>query len=115
MPDVRFVMSTSWRSCGYEYVLEKTLMPAGFIGTVHTNWRTPERDIIRKYPTGTGVIRGDEVHTWLVNNSYDWDGDRHVILDDMPDFHHDQPLVQTDADIGVSESDISRAISLLSD
>jgi hypothetical protein len=38
---------------------------------------------------------------------------KHVILDDMPDFHPGQPLVQTDARIGVTDADIDKAIAIL--
>lgn len=59
----------------------------------------------------TGNIRGDEVNNWL--SQTDLDIGKYVILDDNSDFHSDQPLVQTDDDIGLTERDVDEALKIL--
>lgn len=115
LPEVRFVLSTSWRTYGYSYVVEEHLMPAGFAGTMHKDWATPtgKEKILVKHSRGYGHIRGDEVHTWLVRHAFAPAHDRYVILDDMRDFHRDQPLIRTNPKMGITKKDVERALALL--
>jgi hypothetical protein len=57
-------------------------------------------------------IRGDEIDLWLKSHS---EIDSYVILDDCSDFHdhHMQNFVQTDCRVGLTESDVKRAINIL--
>ena len=124
LPDVRFVLSTSWRdeyfaldSLGDTVTVRALLSKYGFKGTYHKDWRTPcqhMRDVVSRRD---GWIRGDEVFTWLANNGFSADT-RHVILDDMGlpyHFHPGQPLVQTDARVGLTDADVDTAIAILTE
>ena len=117
LPDVRFVLSTSWRKPAWSAAEDPdprdSLREHGFIGKFHKDWRTPwhKDEIIRRENfNGRGWIRGDEIHTWLMNNNFTGS---YAILDDCADFHDDQPLVQTNAWLGLMSEDIDRAIALL--
>ena len=114
LPEVRFVLSTSWRD---EYLADRSfdvralLRANGFRGEFHEDWRTPMSDIIKHDETRMGWLRGDEVLTWLENNGLL--GIPYVILDDMPDFHPYQSLVRTNAKVGLTRKDVDKAIEIL--
>jgi hypothetical protein len=112
LPDVRFVLSTSWRNQSFYEIYghdpRDDLRIHGFRGELHQNWRTPcLKDLPLK---GKRASRGDEILAWLANNSFTGS---YAILDDCNDFYEDQPLVRTDAWVGLVEEDVDRVIALL--
>lgn len=115
VPEARFVLSTSWRRYGYDYNINQQLIPAGFKGLIHADWSTPwrEQEVVRRRPSLSSPLRGDEVYTWLLRNKFDEVRDRYVIFDDMDDFYEDQPLVKTSPKTGLTERDVRIALSIL--
>jgi hypothetical protein len=122
LPDVLFVVSSSWRNIDDYYGpddprkelidVRLLLKKRGFRGKFHEDWRTPWANIKWDSSSGrAGWLRGDEVLTWLADNGLQ--DAKHAILDDMPDFHEGQPVVLTDAKIGLTDADVDKAIAIL--
>ena len=118
LPDVLFVLSTSWRLDsnavdvqGNAIDVRAILRTCGFHGKLHEDWRTPHQDTLHDRKSSAAWIRGDEVLAWLENNNLKHA--RYVILDDMPDFHPYQPLVRTNEKVGLTHKDVDRAIAIL--
>jgi hypothetical protein len=57
-------------------------------------------------PHGT---RGDEVDAWLAMHGW---GGPYVCIDDDQDFAPDQPHIQTNPDVGLTDADVSRSLML---
>jgi hypothetical protein len=55
-------------------------------------------------------FRGDEVNAWIAEKAFDGN---HVILDDGADFYKDQPLIQTNPDVGLTFNDADAAVRKL--
>ena len=113
VPEIRVVLSTSWRERCYEMVVS-ALKKSGFTGILHEDWRTPHTGIVARepHPDG-GWKRGDEVSTWLSRHGFDAEKDRYVIFDDCNDFYPDQSLVLVDRSVGLNASDMLRAFHIL--
>jgi len=96
------ILSSSWRMCGYKYIYENHLLPAGFIGEL-----IGETDIYKDY-----VSRGFEIQKWLEKNGRP---DSFTILDDDPDMNGLYPyLIQTDfVNDGLKEKHANWAINML--
>lgn len=122
LPDVRFVLSTSWRNQAF-YGIDGPdprdhLRNHGFKGEFHQDWRTPWRGNESMHwarangwsQNGRRLLRGDEIQAWIINNCFT---ENYAILDDCADFHDGQPLVRTDAWEGLVAEDVDRVIDLL--
>lgn len=107
----KIVISSSWRHMWSLGEMKKMLGERGF---EHVD------DIIDITPTLDGV-RGDEILDWLENQE---EGSRiggesvgdFVIIDDDSDFPHpgqSEKLVQTNHEVGLTDLDVRRAISVL--
>lgn len=102
------VLSSSWRSQGYEHV-DKMLQERGF------KWR-----LIHQTPVKEGCPRCAEIDEWLSLNADLW-GDRFVVLDDDPQaWSDDGPFaaqgrfVNTNYLVGLRENGVDLAIEWLS-
>lgn len=97
------VLSSSWRRMFPLVTIVSFLERRGFRGR-----------IIGKTPTSLSGYRGEEINRWLAENTSGGVPPRFVILDDGSDMEpHQDRLVQTDMDLGLTEEDAARAISLL--
>jgi hypothetical protein len=66
--------------------------------------------VIGATPALVRAIRGEEVAAWRVQNQSTCS---YVCLDDDADFLPDQPLVQTRPELGLTDDDVIRALTLL--
>lgn len=103
-PDVKIVISSSWKTMGYENILKMWKLrnlPGNVIGT------TP--DLLR---TAKPSSRGDEIKEWL--SSVD-DVKSYVIIDDDSDMLKEQldNFIQTDSEFGLTLKDSIKAIKIL--
>lgn len=90
VPDLKFVLSSTWRYHFDQPWMERHLRKFGWAGAFHEDWKT---DRLINAQFSRSIQRGDEVNEWLSRHP---DIESHVILDDNLDFHDDQPLVLTD-------------------
>ena len=96
--DAQIVVSSSWRQIptAYKHLQEWLEMYGMKVADI-----TPY----------VGGCRGDDITAWFNRNPGEWS---YVILDDEDDMDgHMDHLVQTDFDVGLIDTDIERAISLL--
>lgn len=97
--DAQIVVSSSWRQVPNAYDnLRDWLSKYGM-----TIWdKTPY----------IGTCRGDDITAWFNRNPGEWS---YVILDDEDDMDgHMDHLVQTDFDVGLIDTDVERAMIILS-
>ncbi len=67
--------------------------------------------IIDKTPV-LSKSRGEEIQAWL--NSYPWDIERFVIIDDSNDMRHLLPhLVRTEGEYGLTQEHVEKAVKML--
>ena len=104
MPDVRIVLSTSWRDMTFLLSKRKAINFMRRLG-ISLKWiaHTPRLD---------GQPRGDEIHAYCLANGVR--ASQIVIVDDDGDMHpYMSRLVQTDFETGLTQRHIERAITLL--
>ena len=104
LPDVKIVLSSTWRIKYSPVEMTSLLRQRGYIGP----------DIISSTPE-LNTQRGEEVLAWLKEN-VDIEKDLYSFcaLDDNSDFKSMRRfLIQTDCHYGLRDSDIKRTISLL--
>lgn len=113
--DIKFVMSSSWRTednfeatCNW---LRQQGLKGEFIG------RTPElslKEAATVYglrfsdPTNTSKVRSVEIQTWLKEHP---EVESYVCIDDMR--LYDLPSVRTDPMVGLTEDDLNKALEIL--
>lgn len=108
----KVVISSTWRNhhslTTFKHIFQLYGLKPGKIIGVTPNLNT-------RYAYSDSYIpqafRGNEVNAWLHNT--DRNIDKYVILDDNSDFYLDQNLVQTDINIGLTDSDVDKAIKIL--
>lgn len=113
-PDVRVVVSSTWRMNREIDELQAILDSRGFKGTV-----IGKTDDLRYGDYGYATVRGNEVYKWikdhpeLVGQYYNYD--RYVIFDDDSDFLYNQRhhLILTDGWSGLTPKDIFIAKKIL--
>jgi hypothetical protein len=98
--DCKIIVSSSWRIGRSVTELREILLKAGMRSPCPVRGKTPWLD----------GKRGDEIRDWLRTNG---EIDRYVCLDDDDDFHPDQPLVQTNVEVGLTDYDAQRCIEAL--
>lgn len=103
LPETEVVISSTWRHFMGKEELERRLREAGFDGTIHCDWCTPDLKRGRE-------PRGAEIERWLQDHP---EVDRAIILDDETDFFEGQPVVQTDTRHGLNRDDIQRAVRMI--
>jgi len=95
-PDIRFVISSTWRKGRSVEWFNKLFKHIGMIS---------EDLVIDKTPVMSGYDRGDEIKYWLDNDGKDLDIENFAILDDDSDMsvflgtHH---FIETDSRVGFS-------------
>lgn len=105
------VLSSTWRLIHSLSDMRGRLIQAGMRSPVPLRDKTPCLD--SQYKDGKIVvarIRGDEIKQWI--DDRDFKG-KYVCLDDDPDFHPDQPLVQTTFTHGLTAEEAERCIDIL--
>ncbi len=105
----KIVISSSWRIRFSLDELRNMLQTKGLRADVIDV--TP-----RIYPTrfSERVPRGREIQSWLNSCQADYSVVKFVILDDIPDMVHLMPyLVETDDRTGITDSDVEKAIQML--
>lgn len=100
----KIVLSSSWR-IGFTPASKNLLQRFKEYGL----------DLMDCTPELSGSCRGDEIRQWLTDNSYDYDIENFVILDDEADMAEftDKNLVQTDTNIGLQKQDAIECIKML--
>lgn len=102
-PEVKVVLSTSWRTRFELHEHQELLAKHGFEGKII--------DRTEKWVERFRCIRGMEIADWLQRHR---EVTKFVILDDDSDMAHLLPkLVQTDWRYGLSEADVDKAIAVL--
>jgi hypothetical protein len=97
----RVVVSSAWRILHTVEELRGGLAEHGFAG-----------DIIGATDR-VGSVRGDQIQRWLTANEHDGP---FVILDDSTDMAHLLPsLVRCNADTGITQTEVDRALEVLTD
>jgi hypothetical protein len=115
----RFVLSSSWR---YPYrdkmpEFRQILRTRGFNGKLIG--RTPTtgelKGTLGPYHLPVHIPRGHEIQEWLDANPTEWSHrDQIVILDDYADMEPlEDRLVRTNDEVGLTDSDVERALALL--
>lgn len=97
----RIVVSSTWRLNRPADVFLAIMRRHNFAGEMHADWRTKDLQ---------SEMRGDEVRDWMLRHP---EISRHVILDDDPDFHPGQPLVQTAFERGLEAWHVPVAMRFL--
>lgn len=100
----KLVLSSSWR-IGFTPVSKNLL----------ARFREYGLELMDCTPELSGSCRGDEICQWLTDNSYDYNIENFVILDDEADMAEftDKNLVQTDTNIGLQKQDAVECIKML--
>lgn len=113
VPEVEFVLSSTWRRVYGLDITEKTLLNAGFIGdlidSTPTVYDLPVEQI-------SGKVRGLEIQRWLdkEKNLYGTDITHIVILDDSDDMGHLLPnLVRTSMADGLQDAHVDEIVKRL--
>jgi hypothetical protein len=103
------VVSSTWRLGRTRAELCDLLHSIGYTGRVLG--KTPDLNCIR---IGTHVPRGAEIEMWMKENARRFHVTSFVILDDDSDMapHHTR-LVRTNFDVGLTNADVERALSIL--
>ena len=109
LPDVKIVISSSWRICRTVSQLTDTLVNGGFKHPLSVIGMTP-------ISRNSNDLRGDEISGWLTEqkkgkkfNIIDF-----VILDDNEDMTiHMDKLILTDINVGLTVNDVNKVINLL--
>jgi hypothetical protein len=103
----KFVISSTWREGKTPEYFEKLFKLSGF--------EFPENSVIGCTPILDHIDnqkRGHEINSWIIDNKYT--GKYVVIDDDCPSiFLEDQPLVNTDYIVGLTDDDIVKVKELL--
>lgn len=95
----KVVVSSAWRILFSDAELREGLAEFGFIGEI-----IGSTDRI-------GSVRGQQIQRWLTAHEHTGP---FVILDDSIDMAHLLPsLIRTNADTGISQSDVDRAVAML--
>jgi len=108
--DLSIVISSTWRRLVPLYEIRKHLNDAGA--------PTAQLMVFDKTPTHADGFRGREIEEWIrtYNHSFEEQVANYVILDDdgdMLDHQKDGHFVQTSNLCGLTDSDVTRVISIL--
>jgi len=111
VPNVKFVLSSTWRwAVGYKETI-CMLNANGFTGTFVGE--TPQGSEVWQHQTKLTmgqIRRGHEIQLWLDRNNTD----NFVILDDVPDMVHlKHKLVQTSGKLGLEQHHVDEIIGRL--
>lgn len=97
------VISSSWRIMFPDYVWWQNEFHACGADNIH---------VIGVTPRSRNGFRGREVLDYLTN-SYAYDLDKYVIIDDESDFYQFQPRVKVDAAFGFTKNNLYEAFDIL--
>ena len=105
--DAHIVVSSTWRHLGLEKLnklWQKRQLPSTILDIIPLNDKQSTGD-------STSLSRGECIDLWLKNNPVG----HYLILDDTDDFlSHQRPFwVNTDGDVGFSENDLTKSITIL--
>ena len=98
VPDIKVVISSSWRKIHPLEELKHILLECGFKG-----------DVIDKTPNGPTGWRGEEIQMWLGEHP---EVETFACIDDGNDFHPHHNLVQTNLVEGVTLKDVYHLLQI---
>lgn len=111
--NAQIVISSTWKDSGLTIMKEMwdyRELPGNVIDITPSAQEVVEAGIEEFYDL---VSRGSEISLWISKNNFKG---KYIILDDVRDFTTDQlpHFIKTNADIGISDTDVIKSVYLLS-